>query len=144
MSLYWPPSSCPTVYNEKTELLEYFCSPYTDAGEPGSERLVLHGLWPTFSTFGNYQGWPQYCSTKVMDWSLCHIDGNLCPWTNTTRNEFTQSHYEYCLATENIQPCMLDGEKILQPEFERLKTHAPGYLNRYNLFLNHEWSKHGQ
>lgn len=144
LSLYWPVSSCPAFYDVKTEIFEYFCSPYTNIDQPASERLVLHGLWPTFATNGNYQGWPQYCSSKVKDWSVCHIDGNLCPWKNTSRSDFTQSHYEYCLATEHVEPCIIDGKEILQAEFERLKLYAPGYLNDYNLFLNHEWSKHGK
>ena len=144
LSLYWPPSSCPPTYNETGDLLSYFCSPYTNVNQPGSERLVLHGLWPTFSTDGNYQGWPQFCSSKPTDWSACHIDGNLCPWKNTTRSDFTQSHYEYCLASEGIQSCLVNGSAILEPERERLKVFAPGYLNRYNLFINHEWTKHGK
>jgi len=143
LSLYWPPSSCPLIYNETNDLLRYFCSPYTNVNQPGSERLVLHGLWPTFSTNGNYQGWPQFCSSEKNDWSNCHIDGNLCPWTNTTRSDFSQGDYEYCLTIENIQQCLVNGTQILEPERERLKILAPGYLNKFNLFINHEWTKHG-
>jgi ribonuclease I len=144
LSLYWPPSSCPLIYNETKDLLSYFCSPYTNLNQPGSERLVLHGLWPTFSTNGNYQGWPQFCSSEHKDWSNCHIDGNLCPWTNTTRNDFSQGNYEYCLSSENIEQCLVNGTQILEPERERLKVFAPGYLNKLNLFINHEWTKHGK
>jgi len=143
LSLYWPPSSCPLMYNETNDQLRYFCSPYTNLNQPGSERLVLHGLWPTFSTKGNYQGWPQFCSSETKDWSICHIDGNLCPWKNTTRSDFTQGHYELCLSTENIEQCLVNGTQILEPEKERLKILAPGYLNKFNLFINHEWTKHG-
>ncbi|CAF4559677.1 unnamed protein product [Rotaria socialis] len=64
------------------------CPVTTDINEPGRERLALHGLWPTFSTSGNYQD-------------------------------------------------------ILLPEQERLKLLAPGYLGPRNLFINHEWTKHG-
>ncbi len=131
------------IYNETNDLLRYFCSPYTNLNQPGSERLVLHGLWPTFSTNGNYQGWPQFCSSEKNDWSNCHIDGNLCPWTNTTRSDFSQGDYEYCLTIENIQQCLINGTQILEPERERLKILAPGYLNKFNLFINHEWTKHG-
>ena len=144
LSLYWPPSSCPAVYNETLDFLQYFCSPYTDRGQPGSERLVLHGLWPTFSTDGNYQGWPQFCSTPTQDWSKCHVNGNLCPWENATRADFTQGDYEYCLSVEDKAECLIDGAQILLPEAERLKIYAPGYLNRRNLFINHEWTKHGE
>jgi len=143
LSLYWPPSSCPLIYNETGDLLRYFCSSYTNLNQPGSERLVLHGLWPTFSTVGNYQGWPQFCSSTEKDWSDCHIDGNLCPWKNTTRSDFSQANYEYCLASENINQCLVNGVEILEPEQERLKVLAPGYLNKMNLFINHEWTKHG-
>ncbi|CAF1625562.1 unnamed protein product, partial [Adineta ricciae] len=143
LSLYWPPSSCPQRYNETTDLLRYFCSPYTDLDQPGSERLVLHGLWPTFSTGGNYQGWPQFCSSQFRDWSSCHIDGDLCPWKNTSRSDFSQGNYEYCLASENVGDCLINGREILEPERERLKVLAPGYLNKFNLFINHEWTKHG-
>ncbi|UJR32000.1 hypothetical protein I4U23_019470 [Adineta vaga] len=143
LSLYWPPSSCPERYNESKDLLGYFCSPYTDLDQPGRERLVLHGLWPTFSTDGNYQGWPQFCSSGYKDWSSCHINGNRCPWTNTTRSDFSQGNYEYCLSSENITDCLVNGKEILEPERERLKILAPGYLNRHNLFINHEWTKHG-
>ncbi|CAF3518559.1 unnamed protein product [Rotaria socialis] len=143
LSLYWPPSTCPLIYNETNNLLSYFCSPHTNVGEPGRERLALHGLWPTFSTSGNYQGWPQFCSSTYKDWSYCHIDGNLCPWTNTTGHGFTQAHYEYCLSRENIQQCLVDATEVLEPEQERLKILAPGYLNQFNLFINHEWTKHG-
>lgn len=143
LSLYWPPSSCPSIYNETGDLLGYFCSPYTNLGQPGSERLVLHGLWPTFGTTGNYQGWPQFCSSEQRDWSACHIDGNLCPWKNTSRSDFSQGHYELCLASEHIQSCLVNGTAILEPERERLKILAPGYLNTLNLFINHEWTKHG-
>jgi ribonuclease I len=143
LSLYWPPSSCPYIYNETTSLLSYFCSPYTNIDQPGRERLVLHGLWPTFATNGNYQGWPQFCSSKRIDLSNCHIDGNLCPWTNTSRSDFSQAHYEYCLASENIRTCLVDGDQVLEPERDRLQLFAPGYLNRLNLFINHEWTKHG-
>ncbi|UJR14731.1 hypothetical protein I4U23_001723 [Adineta vaga] len=143
LSLYWPPSSCPKKYNETVDLLRYFCSPYTDVGQPGSERLVLHGVWPTFSTKGNYQGWPQFCTATKVDWSKCHIDGNLCPWTNSTSKDFTQGDYENCLSLENIQECLVNGSNILVPEQERLKVLAPGYLGKRNLFINHEWTKHG-
>ena len=51
--------------------------------------------------------------------------------------------YEYCLSTENIQQCLVNGVAILEPERERLAILAPGYLNRLNLFINHEWTKHG-
>ncbi|CAF4779463.1 unnamed protein product [Rotaria socialis] len=64
------------------------CPVTTDINEPGRERLALHGLWPTFSTSGNYQD-------------------------------------------------------ILLPEQERLKLLASGYLGPRNLFINHEWTKHG-
>jgi ribonuclease I len=141
LSLYWPPSSCPSKYNETIDFLRFFCSPYTDINQPGSERLVLHGLWPTFSTKGNYQGWPQFCSSK---WSKCHIDGNLCPWKNITKDSFTQTDYEYCLSVENIQECLINPTDILLPEEERLKVLAPGYLGPRNLFINHEWTKHGK
>jgi ribonuclease I len=144
LSLYWPPSSCPLIYNATNDLLRYFCSPYTNVNQPGSERLVLHGLWPTFSTEGNYQGWPQFCSSGNQDWSNCHIDGNLCPWKNTTQNDFSQGNYELCLATENIEQCLVNSTQILEPEKERLKILAPGYLNQLNLFINHEWTKHGR
>ncbi|CAF1117577.1 unnamed protein product [Rotaria sordida] len=143
LGLYWPPSSCPLIYNETKDLLNYFCSPYTNINQPGSERLVLHGLWPTFSTYGNYQGWPQFCSSTYNDLSYCHIDGNLCPWKNTTQHDFTQGHYEYCLSMEHIEQCLVNGTQVLEPEYERLKILAPGYLNKYNLFINHEWTKHG-
>ncbi|CAF3653075.1 unnamed protein product [Adineta steineri] len=143
LSLYWPPSSCPAKYNETIDLLSYFCSPYTDIDQPGSERLALHGLWPTFSTKGNYQGWPQFCSSTKSDWSKCHIDGNLCPWKNMTSNDFTQGDYEYCLSVENVQECLIDPVEILEPERDRLKVLAPGYLGKRNLFINHEWTKHG-
>ena len=143
LSLYWPPSSCPLKYNETDDLSAYFCSPFTDEHQPGRERLALHGLWPTFFTGGNYQGWPQFCVGKQVDWSRCHIDGNLCPWTNTSQATFSQSMYEYCLATENMQQCLVNGVDILEPERERLAILAPGYLNRLNLFINHEWTKHG-
>jgi ribonuclease I len=106
--------------------------------------LVLHGLWPTFSTNGDYQGWPQFCRTNQIDWSTCHIDGNLCPWTNATKSGFTQGDYEYCLAIEGKQPCLVDPTIVLQSEYERLKVFAPGYLGEHNLFINHEWTKHGQ
>jgi ribonuclease I len=144
LSLYWPPSSCPSKYNETIDLLRYFCSPYTDSNQPGSERLVLHGVWPTFSTNGNYQGWPQFCSSVENDWSKCHINGNLCPWKNATENDFTQGDYEYCLSVENREECLIDPTEILLPEQERLKIFAPGYLNKRNLFINHEWTKHGK
>ena len=143
LSLYWPPSSCPFIYNETIDLSKYFCSPYTNLNQPGSERLVLHGLWPTFSTVGVYQGWPQFCSSECKDWSLCHIDGNLCPWQNATRTDFTQTNYEYCLSSEHIEQCLVNGQQILEPLQERLKVLAPGYLNKFNLFFNHEWTKHG-
>ncbi|CAF1384808.1 unnamed protein product [Adineta ricciae] len=143
LSLYWPPSSCPKKYNATLDLLRYFCSSYTDIGQPGSERLVLHGVWPTFATKGNYQGWPQFCSAKDVDWSKCHINGNLCPWKNTTSNEFTQGDYENCLSIENIQQCLVNATDVLLPEQERLKLLAPGYLGTRNLFINHEWTKHG-
>ncbi|CAF2098977.1 unnamed protein product [Rotaria magnacalcarata] len=120
LSLYWPPSICPLIYNETNDLLNYFCSPHTNLGEPGRERLALHGLWPTFST-----------------------NGNLCPWTNTTGHGFTQAHYEYCLSRENIQQCLVDATEVLELEQERLKILAPGYLNQFNLVINHEWTKHG-
>lgn len=144
LSLYWPPSSCPFEYNETNDLLNYFCSSYTNLNQPGSERLVLHGLWPAFSTNGNYQGWPQFCSSENNDWSSCHINGNLCPWKNSTKDEFTQNHYEYCLSKENIQKCLVNMTEILKTEQERMKILAPGYLNTYNLFINHEWTKHGE
>ncbi|CAF1055418.1 unnamed protein product [Rotaria sordida] len=143
LSLYWPPSSCPPIYNETIDLLHYFCSSYTDINQPGSERLALHGLWPTFSTNGNYQGWPQFCLSNQNDWSKCHINGNLCPWTNTTKDNFTQVDYEYCLSMENRQECLINATDILLPEQERLKILAPGYLGIRNLFINHEWTKHG-
>lgn len=143
LSLYWPPTSCSSIYNETSDLLKYFCSPFTNANQPGSERLVLHGLWPTFATDGNYQGWPQFCSSAMKDWSLCHIDGDLCPWKNTSRHDFSQGNYEYCLARENIDQCLVNADMIFQSEYERLKIFAPGYLNHYNLFINHEWTKHG-
>ncbi|CAF3442446.1 unnamed protein product [Rotaria socialis] len=110
------------------EFLTYFCSPYTDINEPGRERLALHGLWPTFSTSGNYQGWPQFCASANHDWSKCHINGDLCPWQNATEDTFNQVDYEYY---------------ILLPEQERLKLLASGYLGPRNLFINHEWTKHG-
>ncbi len=140
LSLYWPPSNCPPKYNEKLDFLRYFCSPYTDIGQPGSERLALHGVWPTFSTKGNYQGWPQFCS----DWSKCHIDGNLCSWKNATKDDFGQTDYEYCLSVENIEECLVNANDVLVPETERLKILAPGYLGPRNLFINHEWTKHGR
>ena len=143
LSLYWPPSSCPPVYNPKTDFREYFCSPYTNQGQPGSERLVLHGIWPTFSTSGNYQGWSQFCTAEKFDWSQCHIDGNLCPWANASESYFSQSDYEYCLSVENVKQCLINGTEILQPVTDRLKVFAPGYLNDRNLFINHEWTKHG-
>ncbi|CAF3682882.1 unnamed protein product [Rotaria sp. Silwood1] len=143
LSLYWPPSICPLIYNETNDLLNYFCSLYTNINQPGRERLVLHGLWPTFLTYGNYQGWPQFCSSIYNDWSYCHINGNLCPWINTTLHDFSQNHYEYCLSIENIEQCLINDRKILQNEYERLKIFAPGYLNKFNLFINHEWTKHG-
>ncbi|CAF3406029.1 unnamed protein product [Rotaria socialis] len=77
------------------KFLTYFCSPYTDINEPGRERLALHGLWPTFSTSGNYQ------------------------------------------------ECLINPTDILLPEQERLKLLASGYLGPRNLFINHEWTKHG-
>lgn len=132
------------IYNETLDFLRYFCSPYTNLDQPGSERLVLHGLWPTFSTAGNYQGWPQFCSSEHRDWSSCHIDGNLCPWKNTSRSDFSQGNYEFCLASENIEQCLVNGPVILEPARERLKVLAPGYLNKLNLFINHEWTKHGR
>jgi ribonuclease I len=144
LSLYWPPSSCPSKYNESIDLLRYFCSPYTNSNQPGSERLALHGLWPTFSTKGNYQGWSQFCSSKNRDWSKCHIDGNLCPWKNTTASDFSQVDYEYCLSVENKEECLVNGTEVLLPEEERLKILAPGYLSKRNLFINHEWTKHGR
>lgn len=143
LSLYWPPSSCPARYNETLDFLRYFCSPYTDRGEPGSERLVLHGLWPTFATQGDYQGWPQFCTAATTDWSKCHINGNLCPWQNTTAKDFNQGDYEYCLSIENLNECLVDGRSVLTPEQDRLKVLAPGYLGPRNLFINHEWTKHG-
>ncbi|CAF1330825.1 unnamed protein product [Rotaria sp. Silwood1] len=143
LDLYWPPSNCPSIYNETIDFLSYFCSSYTDINQPGSERLVLHGLWPTFLTNGNYQGWPQFCSSTKNDWSKCHIDGNLCPWINSTKENFTQVDYEYCLSIENKQECLINATNILLPEQERLKILAPGYLGVRNLFINHEWTKHG-
>lgn len=143
LSLYWPPSSCPPIYNDTTDFRRFFCSPYTDRGQPGSERLVLHGLWPTFATDGDYQGWSQFCTANRTDWSKCHVDGNLCPWANATKSDFTQDDYEYCLAVEGIEPCVVNGSAVLLPEQERLKILAPGYLNHRNLFINHEWTKHG-
>ncbi|CAF4327061.1 unnamed protein product, partial [Rotaria magnacalcarata] len=143
LDLYWPPSNCPLKYNESTEFLTYFCSPYTDINEPGRERLALHGLWPTFSTSGNYQGWSQFCSSANHDWSKCHINGDLCPWQNATKNTFNQVDYEYCLSIENRQECLINPTDILLPEQERLKLLAPGYLGPRNLFINHEWTKHG-
>jgi len=140
LDLYWPPSSCPAIYNETTDFLRYFCSPYTNVNQSGSERLVLHGVWPTFSTKGNYLGWPQFCSNS----SKCHIDGNLCPWANASQERFSQSEYEYCLSIENVQQCLINPLEIIVPEQERLKTYAPGYLGKRNLFINHEWTKHGR
>lgn len=144
LSLYWPPSNCPPKYDEKLDFLRYFCSPYTDVGQPGREHLALHGLWPTFSTQGNYQGWPQFCSSTLRDWSKCHIDGNLCPWENATKYSFSQTDYEYCLSVENINECLVSAKDVLEPETERLKNLAPGYLGPRNLFINHEWTKHGE
>lgn len=143
LSLYWPPSSCRSAYNPATDFREYFCSPYTNRGQPGSERLVLHGLWPTFWSDGDYQSWPQFCTAQQFDWSQCHVDGNLCPWSNSSDSKFSQSDYEYCLAVEGINKCLVDGTTVLQPFADRLKTYAPGYLNAHNLFINHEWTKHG-
>lgn len=143
LSLYWPPSSCPMYFNESRDILRYFCSIYTNVRQPGSERLALHGLWPTFLTNGNYQGWPQFCSTARHDWSKCHIDGDLCPWKNTSLHNFTQGNYELCLSSESIDACLVDFIDVIQPVQERLKILAPGYLNRYNLLMNHEWTKHG-
>ncbi|CAF1366565.1 unnamed protein product [Didymodactylos carnosus] len=142
LALYWPPSNCPKIYNETKDFLRYFCSPYTNAGQPGSQRLVLHGLWPNFGTEGNYQGWPQFCSNVEKDWSVCHVNGNLCPWQNTTFSNFTQDYYEYCLSYENISQCLVNPE-VVEHEQERLKYLAPGHLGKRNLFMNHEWTKHG-
>lgn len=112
-------------------------------GQLGSERLVLHGLWPTFSTETDYQSWPQFCSTKTFDGAKCHINGNLCPWANASKNAFTQDDYEFCLSIEQIDECLINGTEILRPFEEQLKIFAPGYLNERNLFINHEWTKHG-
>ena len=72
-----------------------------------------------------------------------YVHGNLCPWKNTTHSDFSQGNYELCLSTENIEQCLVNSTQVLQPEIERLKILAPGYLNKYNLFINHEWTKHG-
>ena len=61
-----------------------------------------------------------------------------------TKSDFTQVDYEYCLSVENVQGCLINATEILLPEQERLKILAPGYLGERNLFINHEWTKHGK
>lgn len=153
LALYWAPTSC--LSNQTTG--GGFCSAYTTKGTIGAQYMDLHGLWPDFSsTYGTpnapqfpppseqgaYQGWTQYCSAAdfpgAVNYTNCHVNGNLCPLPNIT----SQTAYEQCMRQFNVKQCITD-ESIVQKLKPQLAELAPGYLGADRTFIDHEFAKHG-